>query len=186
MRIISGSFKGITLDYLKNSTTRPLKDIVKENIFNIINHSNLIKINLKNSNVLDSYSGIGSFGLECLSRGAKKVSFVEENKEAIKILEKNVLLLSAMNKSKIYRGKMENYFDTNKREKFDLIFFDPPFADNEFIKNLNLIKKNLMYCPDHLIIIHREKIAEDNLDDFINVIIKKRYGRSQIFFGNFI
>jgi 16S rRNA G966 N2-methylase RsmD len=81
---------------------------------------------------------------------------------------------------------MENYFDTNKREKFDLIFFDPPFADNEFIKNLNLIKKNLMYCPDHLIIIHREKIAEDNLDDFINVIIKKRYGRSQIFFGNFI
>ncbi len=186
MRIISGSFKGKTLDYLKNSTTRPLKDIVKENIFNIISHSNLIKVNLKNSNVLDSYSGIGSFGLECISRGAKKVSFVEENKEAIKILEKNIILLSAMKKSKIYRGKIENYFDTNNKEKFNLIFFDPPFADNEFIKNLNLIKKKMMYYPDHLIIIHREKSTEDSLDDFINVIIKKKYGRSKILFGNFI
>ena len=54
MRIISGSFKGKNLNYLKNSTTRPLKDIVKENIFNIINHSNLIKIEMKNSSVLDS------------------------------------------------------------------------------------------------------------------------------------
>ena len=186
MRIISGSFKGKNLNYLKNFTTRPLKDIVKENIFNIINHSNLIKIEMKNSSVLDSYSGIGSFGLECISRGAKKVSFVEENKEATKILEKNIIQLSVMNKSKVYRGKMENYFDTNKKEKFNLIFFDPPFADNKFIKNLNLIKKNLMFHPNHLIIIHREKNAKDNLNDFINIIIEKKYGRSKIFFGNFI
>ena len=58
--------------FLKSSTTRPLKDSVKENIFNIIAHSNLININLENSNILDLYSGIGSFGLECISRGAKK------------------------------------------------------------------------------------------------------------------
>ena len=141
MRIISGSFKGKTLGYLKNSTTRPLKDIVKENIFNIINHSNLITIEIKNSIVLDTYSGIGSFGLECLSRGAKKVSFVEENKEATKILERNIMQLSAINKSSVFKGKIENFFDNKKKEKYNLIFFDPPFIDHKFTKNLTLIKK---------------------------------------------
>ena len=78
MRIISGKFKGKTINFLKNSKTRPLKDNVKESIFNILNHSKYVEITLKNSNVLDLYSGVGSFGLECLSRDAKKVTFVEK------------------------------------------------------------------------------------------------------------
>ena len=90
MRIISGFLKGKTINYIKNSKTRPLKDIVRENIFNILNHSNLIKIDLLNSKVLDTYSGVGSFGIECLSRGAKKTTFVESNNEASKILKENL------------------------------------------------------------------------------------------------
>ena len=61
--------------YLKSLSTRPLKDSVKENIFNIIAHSKLINVVLNNSKILDLYSGIGSFGLEALSRGAKKNNF---------------------------------------------------------------------------------------------------------------
>ena len=72
MRIISGKLKGKSLSFLKNSTTRPLKDSVKENIFNILKHSNLINLKIDKANILDLYSGIGSFGLECISRGAKK------------------------------------------------------------------------------------------------------------------
>ena len=71
MRIISGKFKGKSINFLRNTTTRPLKDSVRENIFNILNHSNFIKINFNESSVLDLYSGIGSFGIECLSRGVK-------------------------------------------------------------------------------------------------------------------
>ena len=88
MRIISGSLKGKLISYTKSATTRPLKDIVKENIFNILKHSKLFSVSLENSNVLDLYSGVGSFGLECLSRGAKKVKFVEGNNDAAKILKK--------------------------------------------------------------------------------------------------
>ena len=77
MRIISGFLKGKSLIFLKNFNTRPLKDVVKENIFNILKHSNLLSVNLKEANVLDLYSGIGSFGLESISRGAKKVTFIE-------------------------------------------------------------------------------------------------------------
>ena len=77
MRIVSGFLKGKKIDFLKSATTRPLRDFVKENIFNIINHSNLVNVKLEDANVLDLYSGVGSFGIECISRGSKKSTFVE-------------------------------------------------------------------------------------------------------------
>ena len=77
MRIISGSFKGKKILEPQDIKTRPLKDLTKESIFNIINHSNKFKINLNNSIILDLFSGVGSFGIECLSRDAKCVVFVE-------------------------------------------------------------------------------------------------------------
>ena len=79
MRIIGGKFKGKSIEFLKSEKTRPLKDSVKENIFNILLHSKLININLVNSKVLDLYSGVGSFGLEALSRGANEVTFIEKD-----------------------------------------------------------------------------------------------------------
>ena len=82
MRIISGKLKGKSIVYIKSKITRPLKDSVRENIFNIISHSNLLNINLNKSNILDLYSGVGSFGIECLSRGADEVIFVEKDKNA--------------------------------------------------------------------------------------------------------
>ncbi len=74
MRIISGHFKGKKILQPKDFKTRPLKDLTKESIFNIIVHSNKFSINLEDSNILDLFSGVGSFGLECLSRGSKKVT----------------------------------------------------------------------------------------------------------------
>ena len=85
MRIISGKLKGKSISYLRSLNTRPLKDSVKENIFNVLSHSNLLNIKLEQSNVLDLYAGIGSFGIEFISRGAKKVTFVEKNINAIKV-----------------------------------------------------------------------------------------------------
>mgnify|MGYP001214054837 CR=1 FL=1 len=79
MRVISGSLKGKKILEPKDIKTRPLKDLTKESIFNIILHSNKFKIDLKKSNILDLFSGVGSFGLECLSRGAKNVIFIENN-----------------------------------------------------------------------------------------------------------
>ena len=77
MRIISGDLKGSTLYISKDKTTRPLKDLVRESIFNLLAHSSKISFELKRSSVLDLYSGTGSFGLECLSRRAQNVYFIE-------------------------------------------------------------------------------------------------------------
>ena len=93
MRIISGDFRGKKIIEPKDIKTRPLKDLTKESIFNIINHSNKIKINLKNSNILDLFSGVGSFGIECLSRGARYVTFVENYNGVLNILKKNLIIL---------------------------------------------------------------------------------------------
>ena len=91
MRIISGKFKGKKLFLPKDKNTRPLKDLVKESIFNLLEHSAQIKKKIEDTSVLDLFSGSGSFGLECISRGAREVTFVEKDQEASNILKKNVL-----------------------------------------------------------------------------------------------
>ena len=90
MRIISGELKGANIFLPKNKNTRPLKDMVRESIFNLLIHSNKISFDINKSKVLDLFSGTGSFGLECLSRKAEKVFFIEKEKDAIRILKKNI------------------------------------------------------------------------------------------------
>ena len=90
MRIISGNFKGKKILLPKDKLTRPLKDLTKESIFNILKHSKLLNIELESSNILDLFSGVGSFGLECLSRGAKNVTFLENYKDVLSVLKKNI------------------------------------------------------------------------------------------------
>ena len=185
MRIISGSLKGKSFSFLKNSNTRPLKDSVRENIFNILHHSNLIKPRIKNSNILDLYSGIGSFGIECISRGARKVTFIEQDLSAAKILKHNLINLSIIEKSKIFNDKIENVLNRNILEQFNIFFLDPPFKDLEFFKNLDLIKKSKIFDNNHIIIVHREKDTEDNFRTSLKIVEQKVYGRSKIIFGVF-
>ena len=90
MRIIAGKLKGSTLHIPKDKTTRPLKDLARESIFNLLTHSNKISLQLEQSNILDLYAGTGSFGLECLSRQAGRVCFIEKKKDTVEILKRNI------------------------------------------------------------------------------------------------
>ena len=101
MRIISGTLKGKKLLQPKDKFTRPLKDLTKESLFNIIQHSNKFNSKIKGANILDLFSGVGSFGLECLSREANAVTFIENYKTVIPILKKNISNLNVLEKSKI-------------------------------------------------------------------------------------
>jgi 16S rRNA (guanine966-N2)-methyltransferase len=185
MRIISGKLKGKKISFLKSLSTRPLKDSVKENIFNIIAHSNLININLKNSDVLDLYSGIGSFGLECISRDAKNVTFVEKDAQATQILDKNLTELQINTSAEVNVGEISKYLMRIKK-KFDIFFLDPPFSEKNYIKELSLIKKKSLYKKEHIVIIHREKKSFDDFKNVLKPLITKQYGRSKIIFGKFL
>ena len=183
MRIIRGNLSGKSINFLKNSITRPLKDSVKENIFNILEHSNLLNFAIKDAKILDLYSGIGSFGIECISRGAESTTFIERDKKACALLGENLNKLSIIKKSKIYNKKIEDTLLQLRKKKFNLIFFDPPFSDINFIKNIEFIKNNKMFKLNHVIVIHRESKSEDQIKDIVNVVLTKKYGRSKIIFG---
>ena len=185
MRIIGGKLKRKNLFFLKSTTTRPLKDSVKENIFNVIAHSNLFNIDLKKSNVLDLYSGIGSFGLECISREVKKITFVEKSRSATEILKKNLTHLKIYNNVRVIADEVSNFLKEHNPEKFDIIFLDPPFAENYYIKDLRLIKKRQIYKKNHIVIIHREEKCLDDLNMIISPLIIKKYRRSKIIFAKF-
>tara|TARA_B100001248_G_scaffold253274_1_gene230321 strand:+ start:1706 stop:2263 length:558 start_codon:yes stop_codon:yes gene_type:complete len=185
MRIIAGKFKGKKIFFSKSKITRPLKDSVRENIFNILKHSSKINVNIENSNILDLYSGIGSFGLECISRGAKKVTFVEKDSATIEILKKNIKILSIDHNTRLINSEVEKIFKLIEKNKYNIFFLDPPFKDNIFAENIKIINKKNLCEKNHLFIIHRERKSKDNLND-LNILISKTYGRSKLIFGTLI
>ena len=185
MRIVGGLFKGKKINFVNEKITRPLRDLVKESIFNILEHSNQIKVKIKTSVILDLYSGIGSFGIECISRGAKEVYFVENNYKVMNVLKQNIMKLNIENRTNINFEKVENFIKNNQK-KFDILFLDPPFNDKLFKDNLNLIKEFKLLKKDHIIIIHRESEVSENLGAYINLLFIKKYGRSKILFGTLI
>ena len=185
MRIISGHFKGKKILEPKDINTRPLKDLTKESIFNIIHHSNKIKINLELSNVLDLFSGVGSFGIECLSRGAKNVTFVENYYGVLPILKQNLLRLKSFENYEIIKRDInsDNFF-LKINKKFDIIFLDPPYKDKN-IKNIlvNINDKKILN-KNGIIIIHRHKNEKDLFPENFKTIEEKKYGLSKIIFLN--
>ena len=185
MRIISGNFKGKKILEPKDISTRPLKDLTKESIFNIIHHSNKIKINLELSNVLDLFSGVGSFGIECLSRGAKYVTFVENYYGVLPILKENLLRLKSVENYEIIKKDIntDNFFLELNR-KFDIIFLDPPYKDKNIKNILESINDKQILNKNGVIIIHRHKNEKDLLPENFKIIQEKKYGLSKIIFLN--
>lgn len=183
MRIIGGNLKGKKLLIPLDKSTRPLRDMVRESIFNILNHSSKVSKNINNSKVLDLFSGTGSFGIECLSRGAQEVTFFENYSNSLKILKKNLFNLKLESKTKIYETNAYNLKESNlKNEIFDVIFLDPPFKDKEINILIDQIKILKIADINTLIIIHRNKKSMDDISKFLNVLDEKKYGLSKILF----
>ena len=185
MRIISGLNKGKKLIMPNDKTTRPLKDMAKESIFNILTHAKYVNFHLKNSKVLDLFSGIGSFGLECISRGSKFVFFLENYPPVLEILKKNISNLKCENKSKVIDIDAfkinNNTFEED--QKFQIIFCDPPYKEKKIELLLkNIIEMNILE-KSGLIIIHRKKGDLNSYPKKFKVIDIKNYGLSTFVFG---
>ena len=187
MRIIGGSLKGKKLSIPMDKSTRPLRDMVRESIFNILDHSSKIPKDINNSKVLDLFSGTGSFGIECLSRGAKEVIFFENYSNSIKVLKNNIFNLKLQSKTKVYESNAYNLKESSlNNEIFDVIFIDPPFKDKEINILIDQIKILKIADINTIIIIHRNKKSVDNITNFLNVLDEKNYGLSKILFSKLI
>ena len=186
MRIIAGNLKGKKIFYPEDKKTRPLRDMVKESIFNLIVNSNKYDLQIDKSNILDLFSGSGSFGLECISRGAKKVFFFENYPETLKVLKKNILDLKLSEKCKIFE---KNCLDFNEYqnindEKFDIIFIDPPYKE----KNINLLIERILsreiLSDNGVVIIHRHKKDDVTISRKFKTLDTRFYGISKIIIGH--
>ena len=186
MRIIGGKNKGKKIFLPVDKNTRPLRDMVKESIFNLIEHSNKFNISISNSIVLDLFSGSGSFGLECLSRGAKFITFVENYVHALGILKKNISMMNATPFSEIIENNCFELINEKKifSKTFDIIFLDPPYK----YKNINvlieqIIEKKILKKTG-IILIHRHKKDDIEITSKLNILDSRKYGISKIIIGN--
>ena len=184
MRIIGGTFKGIKIFEAFDKNTRPLKDLVKESILNILEYSKDSRINLNNSLILDLFSGTGSFGLECISRGAAKVYFIENYDQSLEILHKNIKKLKCEKRTKVYSENAFNFSNIEeiKKEKFDLIFLDPPYKEENIKVILENISKLKLLKESGLVVLHRHKKSKDEIGERFLIKRSVKYGISKIVF----
>ena len=184
MRIISGKFKGKKLYLPKDKQTRPLKDLVKESIFNLLFHSQKIYVDIKNSSVLDLFSGSGSFGLECISRGSENVFFFEKYSKALQILKKNLNSIEGNKKCKIFENDCFTFFNSEKEMnlKFDIIFIDPPYKELKINELLERIIEKKVLKKNGIIIIHRHKRDKIEITKKIKILDIRNYGLSKVYF----
>lgn len=172
MKIISGKYKGRTLKGFNIVGTRPTMDRVKESVFAMIQDY------IKDSTILDLYSGTGNLGIEALSNGAKKAFLVDNNKIAIKTINENLKMLNINNAYVLNNDAKDalKYFIGN-RKVFDIIFLDPPYKTNELDKSLTTINDNIKVLSNNVLIVCETEL-DINYEKYSNFIIYKtrRYG----------
>lgn len=180
MRIISGVARGTKLYTLDGENTRPTLDRVKEPLFSIIQSE------IKDSIILDLFSGSGALALEALSRGAKKAILCDKSRDAIEVIKKNINKTHFEDKTKVlcmdYKKCLESL-----EEKSDLIFVDPPYKLNIAVKAIGIILEKQLLSKDGLIIIETDdeerelqEIKKLNYNIKINNI--RTYGRVKLIF----
>ena len=127
MRVITGKARGVALKTPDGMQTRPTADRVKEALFSII------QFEIPCARVLDLFGGTGQLGIEALSRGAQSAVFVDASEKACALIKENLKRSKLQDCGKVIRSDYMEYLD-RCREKFDIVFLDPPYAE-VFLEN---------------------------------------------------
>lgn len=182
MRVISGTAKGIRLDSLEGNNTRPTLDRVKEALFNILQND------IREANVLDLFSGSGALAIEALSRGAKSCTLCDKSNEAIKIIKKNLEKTKLQENAIIVKNDyMKTLQSLKQKDKFDIIFIDPPYAADIATNAINVIMELDLLSENGIIVLETddEKRELENLEKInVNVYDLRKYGRVKLIFLN--
>ena len=144
VKLISGSWRGRSIEFIEKDKLRPTKNIIKETLFNLLQHD------IKDSICLDMFAGSGSLGFEAASRGAKSVYMIERDSDIVRCLNEQKNILAAHNVEIIKADVMT--YEINFLNKVDILFLDPPFSENllgdilkKLIKSNDLKRECLIY-----------------------------------------
>ncbi len=160
MRVIAGSARSIKLSSPKTDDIRPTTDRIKETLFNIIQQD------LFGSMFLDLFAGSGAIGIEALSRGAEKAYFIDNSREAIRIIKENVKKTKFENISAIFNTDYKAALKKlgALKIKFNFIFVDPPYFENMYMDILKNIHDNCVLEEDGLLILELPKTFDIDKD----------------------
>ena len=165
MRVITGIARGRKLMEPEGIDIRPTTDNVKESIFNII------QFDIEGRKALDLFAGTGQLGIEALSRGAESCVFVDQSKAAVKLVKDN-LKKTQLENGRVVQGDSISFLAG--REKFDLIFLDPPYATTLLENSLqNIVKFDKLNTGG--IIVCERPLEKELSDDFSGYTRSKDY-----------
>lgn len=174
MRVITGSAGGRRLNELKGYDTRPTTDKVKEGLFSAI------QFEIEGRDVLDLFAGTGQLGIEALSRGASSAVFVEKRRDAAKLVEENLALTRLSERAQVRCSDALGYLSALSR-KFDIIFLDPPYAEELLEKSLKHIAEFDILNPHGIIVAESplEKVLPE-LPSPYRLAKEYRYGKIKV------
>ncbi len=173
IRITAGKFRSRKLITPDTLSTKPTMDRVREGVFSALAGD------INNSTVLDLFAGSGSYGFEALSRGASYAYFVENTQLAIKSIDDNIKTLKVQNDCKIVQADSLSFINNNK-EKYDIIFVDPPYKAYDYHFLVEQILSNELLKPFGIIVLE----SEDDLDideSRFTKVKKYKYGLAKIY-----
>jgi len=172
MRITGGEARGQTIRVPPSKTIRPAQDMVRQAVFSMLRGL------IRDTEVLDLFAGSGSYGLEALSRGAARATFVDIDKRCARTIRENLTRLGFAEKGRVVKDDAPRFVSTTT-ETFDLIFLSPPYRDGPQIHLLKSLAKLLN--PRGVIIFDHAKrtsIPEDL--EGLKVIKKRNYGATAV------
>ena len=188
IKIIGGKYRGKKLYMNNKETTRSTKQILKESIFNSLQWE------VPNSIWVEMFGGVGSIGLEAISRGGEKSYFIEKDANALKVLQKNINSLKKEDSQKceiFFGDAFERVWDIieelKKKRKKAFFYFDPPFAIREGFEDIydkiqQLIKKMPKINVEKILIEHQSNYKfPENLGKYKKIKTKK-FGKSSVTF----
>lgn len=177
MRVISGIHKGRILKTVKDFSVRPATDRVKQTLFDMLTN----RIEIDGAIVLDLFAGSGGLGIEALSRGAARVTFVEINEEAAAYIEKNLQMLGSEEQAELIETDALSFISRCK-DQFDVIFADPPYKFDETLQIPELIfKSNILKRHGYLLIEHATDLMFSSTELY-HAGPEKRFGRTVVTF----
>ena len=175
LRIITGSAKGKKLVTLEGEATRPTSDRIKGAMFSSI------QFDIENRRVLDLFAGSGQLGLEALSRGAQSVTFVDMAREAMDVVKTNTANLGFTSCCRFSVSDYRNYMrKASGRERFDLVFIDPPYALECCTEALAALVKYEMIIKGALVVMEsgsEEFDFDSELMSRFEVVKSQNYGK---------
>ncbi|MGN0807292.1 MAG: 16S rRNA (guanine(966)-N(2))-methyltransferase RsmD [Candidatus Coproplasma sp.] len=174
MRIISGKHRGRKLVEFTAEGIRPTSDRAKESLFNILSYK------IVGATVLDLFCGSGSIGLECVSRGADKVCFNDKSASSVGVLKKNISLLKEESRCCVTVSDYKDYLN-GCNEKFDIIFLDPPYAEDFGIPALNVISQRGLLNEGGVAIYERDRAFEGEVEG-LEKVDERKYGKAYLTF----